>query len=307
MTVLSDSTIQQRFSQLILGGDPSRAGGCDYDFVTGKINCTGSDGKTNEQEVIDWTSKPQDSWPAETSHLFKPGALIVLRTREVIKMPPDCCGLWYQTDALSRQGLLLVNMSIIPPGYEGPLTCTFVNFGKNSISISPDTRIAKVLFLPLDKVATRQSKIQIEREYDRKLLELARGSPATFLQMSDHTKKIESIITEGKKEIADHGKSISNALGNEAVKRILIAAPLVAIVIALLAASQWFASNYLSNNVERLAKERADQIEERINVQLQKIGNKPVIVYSGSAETKMLLDRINSLENEVKTLRRKEK
>ena len=47
---------------------------------------------------------------------------------------------------LSRQGVLLLNISLVEPGYEGYLTTVLVNFGNKNVVISPTTTIAKVAF-----------------------------------------------------------------------------------------------------------------------------------------------------------------
>ncbi|MEO8007771.1 MAG: hypothetical protein ABI728_04535 [Betaproteobacteria bacterium] len=322
MAAFSDTTIKANFSALIDDGDISRSGACEYYFVAGKLNPTGVDIEGNGLPVIDWTSKPPSAWPAETAYAVRPGSLLILRTRERIKMPADLCGLWYQTDGLSRQGLMLINMSIVPPGYQGPLTCTFVNFGRNTIHIKPDTLISKVFFLPLDHAAQRQSKVRDEREYDSKLADLARESPSSFLQISDHTKELQTLIDTGKRELVlaseaagekfsqeakAAGDQYRTELERDAVKAVWKAAPWAALAILLLAGGQWLATSLLTANVEKVAKERADQIEANINQQLATVGGKPVIVYSGSTETKVLMDRIKALEAEVTKLQAKKK
>lgn len=320
MAAFSDTTIKERFAELIEGGDTARAGGCQYYFLPGKLNPMGIDANGGGLPVIDWTTKQPSQWPAETAFAMLPGSLLTLRTRERVRMPADCCGLWYQTDSLSRNGVMLVNMSIVPPGYQGPLTCTFVNFGKKTLAIKPNTLIAKLIFLPLDRAANRQSSARDDHNYDSNLADSARESPSTFLQISDQMKALKDLIETGKVNLEKLAKMTSDEFALEAknaadkyrddlksdlVKNIWKALPVAFFAITLLAGAQWIAMNFLTANVEKVAKERADQIEATINKQLEAVGGKPVIVYSGSNETKVLINRIESLESEVKRLRAK--
>jgi deoxycytidine triphosphate deaminase len=47
--------------------------------------------------------------------------MVWIRTRDKVKIPNDMVGFWWQTNTLSRQGLMLVNMSMVEPGYEETL------------------------------------------------------------------------------------------------------------------------------------------------------------------------------------------
>ena len=67
----------------------------------------------------------------------------------------------------------------------------------------------------------------------------------------------------------------------------------------LLGLLQFFTATILASNIEKVSKERADQIESEVNRQLGTLGSKPTFVYSGSAEAKASLDRINELERIV--------
>lgn len=131
MTVFSDNTILAKFDQLINDGDSSRVRGCAYSFVAGKIFPSPHSDEPAHKDVLDWTTQVVGAWPGEEVYEICPGELVSMRTREAVRMPADVCGIWNQTDGLSRKGLMLVNLSAVPPGYEGHLTCTFVNFGKH--------------------------------------------------------------------------------------------------------------------------------------------------------------------------------
>src|SRR5215471_3774604 len=113
---------------------------CSYQFRPGVIVPTGSDDP--ESCARNWTGSTR----AGDLYVVKPGDLVWVRTIESVSMPPDICAFWWQTSRLSRKGLMLVNMSMVEPGYQGPLACLFMNFGKKPVILDPDTVIAKLVF-----------------------------------------------------------------------------------------------------------------------------------------------------------------
>jgi deoxycytidine triphosphate deaminase len=326
VTVFSDNTILARIGQLIDKGDPKRVRGCAYSFVAGKIFPSPQSDGAAQKRVVDWTTKATNDWPGEEVYEVCPGELVSLRTRERVKMPTDVCGIWNQTDALSRKGMLLVNLSAVPPGYEGHLTCTFVNFGKQRVRIQPDTRVAKLMFLSLDQVAKYPSAPWETQGYDGALSAAASEAPATFLQISDQSRALKELIASGAAQIekavdefsrgarAGLSAELDSAKANfrESVTTdsrgaVFKAAPIALVAIFLLAGGQWLATKVLTENVENVAKQRADQIEARIDKQLEAARTKPVFVYSGSEESKALLERMKALEEEIKAMEAKQK
>lgn len=180
MSVLSDGEIRDLIAnvQMIQGAADHNIFACSYQFRPGVIVSTGTE--VPGGCTYDWTG----STTAEDIYRVQPGELVWVRTIESVSMPTDICAFWWQTNRLSRQGLMLVNMSMVEPGYQGPLACLFVNFGKQPVTLDPDTVIAKLVFnrlgvpaqTPLDRHETRLS-------YDRGLIRAAMDAPVTFLDV----------------------------------------------------------------------------------------------------------------------------
>jgi cell division protein FtsB len=120
-------------------------------------------------------------------------------------------GLWIQTQTLARQGLLLLNITLIEPGYVGPLSAVLVNFGNKKVVIRPDTKIAKVVFLTLDKKADELVEKWDSKTYEAKLLEMAANAPETFLQLETFLPKIEE---RAKARLMAMDKEIELNVGN---------------------------------------------------------------------------------------------
>jgi deoxycytidine triphosphate deaminase len=178
MTVLSDTTIAGEMAHglLIERGDPTQIGACSYQFRPGKIFTGGE-----AAQIIDWMTPP-----ANAVFVIKPGAMVWVRMRERVKLPNNVCATWWQTHTLSKKGIMLINSSVVDPGYEGELACLFVNFGKVSVPISPSTIIAKLLFHNMDRsVATPYTYRISDEKYDDDLYEVALSGPLSFLNVAD--------------------------------------------------------------------------------------------------------------------------
>lgn len=178
MAILSDGELRARIQAggLVEGGVLDRASECSYSFVSGAAFLPGSLEAAVEFPGVD----------GKAEVVVKPGQMIWIRTLERVKVPDSLVGFWWQTNSLSRRGLMLVNMSMVEPGYSGDLACLFVNFGKSNIPIRADTIIAKMVFSELEGELLHPFGAGVSREaYDSRLRELAIDQPTSFLQVGD--------------------------------------------------------------------------------------------------------------------------
>jgi dCTP deaminase len=208
MAILSDTDIKDRIGkkELVTGGDAARAEHCSYSFLPGRIFHAGK-----PEAPIDFTSAT-----ADLEVLVGPGEMIWVRTLEEVKLPPDLVGFWWQTNTLSKKGLMLVNMSMVEPGYEGPLACLFVNFGKDRIPINPQTKIAKMVFTELSSPVTTPFDMRFDlKRYDQDLRELALGHPNTFLQVADLVAGLKDERTRAISDIQIEGQKVKSSAESE--------------------------------------------------------------------------------------------
>jgi deoxycytidine triphosphate deaminase len=178
MPVLSDATILSGMAagNYLIGGDPAQVRHCAYRFTAAKIFTPGTSGA-----VVNWESPPADA-----SYSLAPGAIVWVRASARVKMPPDVCAFYHQTNGLSRKGVMLVNSSMVEPGYEGPLACLFVNFGKEPVLLHPTTTVAKLIFFRLDHSAGQLFPESVgSASYDGELRDTAARAPGSFLQVGD--------------------------------------------------------------------------------------------------------------------------
>lgn len=210
MTVLSDTLIRECIAkgELVPDGDPVLASECSYSFRPGRGFIAGDDCDPIEFQTPEGPS----------SITVQPGKMVWVRTSDRVSIPNDIVGFWWQTNTLSRKGLMLVNMSMVEPGYQGDLACLFVNFGNSKVIIEPETVIAKMVFMDVRGTVAEPFKSRTSTiDYDAKLRELAANQPGSFLQVgdlaTDLSRQREEIVAELKRVSADAKAEAARDLG----------------------------------------------------------------------------------------------
>lgn len=106
---------------------------CSIDLHIGSVMVPGKDGKAKQK----------------SSHALRPGMSAIILSHERLKVPPTHGGIVLPLGGY-QQGLLLTNPGHIDPGYEGRLWFIVVNISRETISLSPERRIATLLLFSLD-------------------------------------------------------------------------------------------------------------------------------------------------------------
>ncbi|MGA5299373.1 dCTP deaminase domain-containing protein [Nucisporomicrobium flavum] len=247
MSVLSDGEIRHLITTagLISDARDDRVFACAYEFRPGVVVSTGRD--VEDRCVRDWTS---DRRAATDIHAIQPGELVWIRTREKVSMPNDLCAFWWQTNRLSKQGLMLVNMSMVEPGYSGPLACLFVNFGNKPVIVEPDTVVAKLVFTRLGAEAQMSPADQHDPvAYDRSIVRAAMGAPVTFLDVGSLELGLDRRRTEVLAELEDTLRGLRARLSDDADR----------------------AKKEISDEAERIRKETGQQFESDSKTMIRKV------------------------------------
>jgi len=144
--ILSDGQIKKRVAseRLLEFHDPERIKYCGCELTLGKVVAPSTG------EVLSLMAKPRN-WLSNvltTSKCFviRPSETMILVTREKLNMPKDLCATYGQLNRLANMGLMILNTSIVEPGYSGPLSCVLVNFSSQKHALSPGDSIAKLNF-----------------------------------------------------------------------------------------------------------------------------------------------------------------
>ena len=304
MTVLSDSAIREhiRVGQLVPGGNSAWAEECSYSFRPGHGFIAGDDG-----DPIDFQST---NGPA--SLIVHPGRMVWIRTSDRVKIPTDMVGFWWQTNTLSRKGLMLVNMSMVEPGYEGNLACLFVNFGNDRVIIEAKTVVAKMVFVDIrGSVSTPYQQRTSTSDYDTRLRELATNQPTSFLQVGDLAinltrQKNEAIAelqrasqdanAEAIRDMASARAEAINKFKEDAPKAAWSAFGWAAAGLVLLTAANvcagWIKDNAFADGKEVARLEAEKVVRDRITLNAAPI----------SAETLALRKQVQDLNQRLETL-----
>lgn len=111
--ILSDKEIKEE--KLILDEDESNYRATSYDVSIGKIITT--EGKVEEEFII------------------KPQGIVEVISKERVKLPKYITGYAMVKTSLCNEGILPLNIGIIDPGWEGPLSATLLNFSKKEFRL----------------------------------------------------------------------------------------------------------------------------------------------------------------------------
>jgi deoxycytidine triphosphate deaminase len=162
---------------------------------------------------------PAEPASGSSDYNLPPGGTVRVVSTESLKLPTDITGHALLKNELCRKGILALNIGVIDPGFEGPISSTLINFGKRDFQVTKGTAFLRISFhrCPQSPKAAKSAK------YDRKKYiagvkdEVAAYMAASFLDM-DTTAKRAAETAFG---------SFKNAL--------LIWATLAAVLLALLA------------------------------------------------------------------------
>lgn len=118
----------------------------------------------------------------EKRYELKPNELIVFQTREKISLPLDLSASYTALDSIAKQGILLINASIVEPGYDGYLSGVLLNFSSRSFYIKPNMEIVKINFSRVSGDVDDKIHEDIP-DYTEDLLDKAKKYTQTFLDI----------------------------------------------------------------------------------------------------------------------------
>lgn len=184
MGILADESIRRRLPELFAeGGDGDRVQSCGY---------------TLRPDRVFSAERPEDGFELKpgSSFVIRPGQLVWVRFADRVSLPPDLCALYMQTNHFARRGLLMMNASLVAPGYTGFLTAAFVNFGRVERRITRTDQLARIVFMELDAPARDVQKLVYTdaHTYDETLLKELADAPRTFLNVDAVRETLESSL-----------------------------------------------------------------------------------------------------------------
>ena len=128
-------------------------------------------------------------------------------------MPRNLCATYAPLYRLSCLGVMLLNASIVEPGYYGPLSCFLVNFSSQAVPIALGGPIAKITFHELNAApGTPQDQIIDDVTYHAELSKSARKFQKTFMDIANIADRAAEKATQSAKKAVIYGGVILTVL-----------------------------------------------------------------------------------------------
>jgi deoxycytidine triphosphate deaminase len=77
---------------------------------------------------------------------IEPQGIIAVISEEIVKLPADVCAYGSVKTSLCRDGVLAINIGIIDPGWEGPISSVLLNFGKEKFPLCRGQAFLRLTF-----------------------------------------------------------------------------------------------------------------------------------------------------------------
>jgi deoxycytidine triphosphate deaminase len=191
--------------KLIKGGLEANLKHSTFDLTIGEIIPIGKEG-------IQARRKPEGI----SSYIIEPREMVWILSAEEFSMPNDVTGIATLRTSFTQQGMLALNVGIIDPFFEGPISTALLNFSDVPREIKVGTAFFRVIFVEHADVSGFHKKNESRRRADYiKSLEkqsLQRLFPQNFLNIPKLDDEFYSTI---------FGKLVFAWLKNNMVKSIV--------------------------------------------------------------------------------------
>jgi dUTPase len=218
-----------------------------YDLTVGDIILDG--GKTREGSTYE----------------LKPGGMVRVVSTEALRLPDNITGHVLLKNDLCTKGVLAINIGVVDPGFEGPISSTLINFGRADFVVEKGTPFLRVSFhhCPKSTLADAAQKYDRTTYLKRVRQEVLAYSGPTFLNMDATAAKAATTAFE----------SFKNALFGWAT--------VVGVIVALLAIFAPLGASFVDKHVTKDEQREAQmeqaverKVEERYADRLKELSDK---------------------------------
>jgi len=180
-------------------------------------------------------STPSAAGDTATLHT---GETAVIETAEHLHMPDDTCAIGFSPSHVAAKGLLMTNPGHVDPGFDGKLSFTVINMGREHFQLRTGDAIFTLLFCRLQANAHRAYSVRRTQRPDRSISFLRRLS-RDFLDVERRATEI--------------AEKVSKEAGQAVKIRTAIIGAIAAICVGLVTAfGPWYWGNQARlNNLER--------------------------------------------------------
>lgn len=128
---------------------------------------------------------PAGSESVGTEFKLPSGGTVRVVSKELLKLPNDITGHALLKNELCRKGVLAINIGVIDPGFEGPLSSILINFGREDFVVRQGAPFLRISFhrCPVSPKAAKSEKYNREKYISHVRDEVAAYMAPTFLNM----------------------------------------------------------------------------------------------------------------------------
>lgn len=141
---------------------------------------------------------PAGSVSGGSEYRLPPGGTVRVVSRELLKLPNEITGHALLKNELCRKGVLAINIGVIDPGFEGPLSSILINFGREDFVVKRGAPFLRISFhrCPMSPKATRSAKYNRDQYVSNVRDEVAAYMAPTFLNLDVTTEKAAARVID---------------------------------------------------------------------------------------------------------------
>lgn len=165
--------------ELIQNADSSRFRAATYDLRIGQI-FPPFEGDSKATRYI-----TNHEGNASDGYYLQPQGMVRVVSQERVKLPKNIAGYALVKNRLCNAGVLAINIGVIDPLYDGPISSTLINFGNNPYCLSPGTEFLRLSFHEFapDDIERESLSISDADYRERTRQEVILHSSPTFLNL----------------------------------------------------------------------------------------------------------------------------
>lgn len=137
-------------------------------------------------------SASSDIRECREAYRLSSAGMVKVISREIVSLPNNIVGYALVKNSMSNKGVLAINIGVIDPGYNGPISSTLINFGPDPLILMPGEPFLRLSFHRIEESCNAAKGVSYTKE---KYLEMAktdilRSGSDKFLNLSQLSEEL---------------------------------------------------------------------------------------------------------------------
>jgi deoxycytidine triphosphate deaminase len=130
---------------------------------------------------------PAEPASESSDYTLPPGGTVRVVSKELLKLPNDITGHALLKNELCRKGVLAINIGVIDPSFQGPLSSILINFGRGDFMVKQGDPFLRISFhrCPVSPKAVNSASYNRQQYVSNVRQEVAAYMAPTFLNMEE--------------------------------------------------------------------------------------------------------------------------